>query len=578
TYNIHNEDLANKIASNYCHACNRGRGEWLPTLGDEDLPYFFYYWLGDKVKEQFQTGNNFSPIMKKIYGKLEKFGPRCSCTNLYEGLNKDRFKQAKELFDYNYNYKMLLRDNGWCRNYCTNDKCDTLYNTAQRAYSQLSSYCPTAGGYQYCKEFNETTKKKKEYEKPEKLDCHAAANEVSVKYPAASTPTKATQVIAQVASSVTLPSEEEYARFNERNYCKGDRRGEYCKEDLRREVETTLTSWKNDVTLADGIVRNYDYACTKGGQGEPSYYDRCKFFYYWLGDKLGDSRSMVIPEIYKKLKDSTGTCKCTNLYDNITKERFPQAKILFDYYCNYKKLEGKNECNDYCKNKTCDDAYSKAESTYTTVNTECHTTQGEPYCNKFKEEKGKEGEFSKPKELPKQTCTPPLAPEPARPSTSQENLTASDGGVARTAKDSPDSIRVKKVGTDHKVHLLQENHKDHHNKVETNPKVHLPLVLVVQDTKVVYRNLVLQYNLLPPGLKNFFGGSSTNSKSNRRRRTVERDFDSLMNDSTDVSTVHSTTDSTDNSTIYDRSPPSGRRKANNRRNGQHRNNIAYQRM
>ncbi|ANQ05886.1 KIR protein [Plasmodium coatneyi] len=179
---------------------------------------------------------------------------------------------------------------------------------------------------------------------------------------------------------------------------------------LKQKVEELLKRYYiNNGNLADRIVRNYCVACNSTGEGEfvsLSNSDRYSFFYFWLGDKLGDRRSMVMREIYPKLEGSAGTCGCTNLYDDITKERFGQGKTLFDYYYNYRKLQNGQERNKYCSSLEYKKSLCTAQTTYKTLSGKCETTGNDKYCTEFKKKKPEGKEYGPPQPL---TCPKAIA-------------------------------------------------------------------------------------------------------------------------------------------------------------------------
>ncbi|ANQ10717.1 Uncharacterized protein PCOAH_00047720 [Plasmodium coatneyi] len=413
-YNGYDWELITIISSNYCSVCNDGKGG-LEDLSDDDRYSFFYYWLGTKVNGRFNV-SDFRAIMTKIYEKLKEFDSKCKCTNIYNGISKDRFQKSKEVFDYYYNYKKLKGNNEECRYYCGNNECDAPFKAASTAYSELTSTCKNEGGESYCEVFK-TKRNQREYGQPQQLDCSAPRPQ------AVETSTSSSGLPQVTEVSIKLPSELEYSGFDTRNHCTESRGKDlYCSLDLKEKVKVALSTWNNDENLAPRIVSNYYHACNKekGKEDTATYYDPCKFLFFWIGDKIKDKfrekiqLSPLMGAIYKALEElpfsNTPKRKCTPIYSSITKDRFPEAKILFDYYYDYNKIQNGRVYSNYPCNDKYKSSYEKAETTYGKVKQECMSTSGDPYCTKFNEGKSKEdGEYAPPHKLPEQTCPQPLA-------------------------------------------------------------------------------------------------------------------------------------------------------------------------
>ncbi|ANQ07169.1 KIR protein [Plasmodium coatneyi] len=500
-------------------------------------------------------------IMKAIYRALQQshFWNGCTnqCTNLYGGLNKDRFPQAKVLFDWYYNYTTILRNKEQnCRNYCTGNKCNTAYNTAHSTYTTLGRTCGSSGGESYCTDFKENPKEKPEYNPPQSLDC-----------PAAPAP--------QDADTSTLPSQKIYNALDQGvgTSCilKGSKGNS---SQLEVQLKGSLSPYGGDNwTWINKIIRNYCYACEGRGMGDSlSDSERFGFFYYWLGDKINKeqikgrgSLSMVMGPIYGHLQNSISGCTCNNIYPNINKERFERAKTLFDWYYNYSKLQNSDECSKYCTENKCQQSFTATQKAYSQLSKDCPGTGNDKYCDKFKANYKKDGEYGQPKQL---TCRT----SPAQPT---ESLIRSDSNTG----DEP---------------LRSESQEN--GAILAGPPLLQPSVEPTQPTP----QAAVSH---PEGSSREEGGQGESSSSRgsaaaaaapatlrgstRKKRSTRSNFNNTLTEdsSTVASTLHSEestiADSTHGSTIYnnDRSPSNSRRGTNtNRRQRQQNRNIGYQNM
>ncbi|ANQ10513.1 KIR protein [Plasmodium coatneyi] len=419
-YSIHDKDLPNKIAQNYCVACNSTGNEGFATLPDNERYSFFFYWLGDKLKGEPQIGNNFSMIMKSIYDKLKEIDSTCNCTHIYPFIKKERFEKAKILFDWFYNYSKL-HDQVKCSEYCNNnEKCNTPYKTAQKTYNELSQTCSTEDGELYCTTFYRTKRGQKEYGQPQQLTEQRCPKPAAIpQYYEDNTPyalynnnNNNNMKECMVTDTNKLPSQKIYDALNagvgtncSLNGSKGNNSSQ-----LEEQLKLSLGSYGGDKwDWIDKIPGNYCLTCRGTGREEfatLSSSDRYSFFYYWLGDKVKEESKedghfkLVMKAIFEKLQDSMYKCNCKNLYGGIWKERFEKAKTLFDWYYDYGTIEKSGKCNEYCPNKKCNAPFQKALSTYKVLSSTCISEGGELYCEKFKANYQKGGgEFGQPKEL-----------------------------------------------------------------------------------------------------------------------------------------------------------------------------------
>eukprot|EP00366_Plasmodium_knowlesi_P002675 XP_002260172.1 KIR protein [Plasmodium knowlesi strain H] len=216
-----------------------------------------------------------------------------------------------------------------------------------------------------------------------------------------------------------LPSQKIYEEFNKRTCSQTEQNGgQYCSARRVEAVKGGLEIWdgtleQESVDLASRIVENHHYACKKEG-GDPPYYDRCGFLYFWIGNRIKEKVSndtkfeSAMNATYNHLGSSTYGYSCQNncrkLYDNIDKGMFEHAKKLHDWYYDYKKLGSidTTQCKKYCANNNCTTAYSEANKAYSNLTTRCKTLSGFSYCDALEGTNGREKkeEFNQPQELP----------------------------------------------------------------------------------------------------------------------------------------------------------------------------------
>ncbi|ANQ09478.1 KIR protein [Plasmodium coatneyi] len=231
-----------------------------------------------------------------------------------------------------------------------------------------------------------------------------------------------------------LPSQKRYKEADKKTcsqvVSRGDGGAMPCNQELWTTVKGALeVIHAYNEELSNKIVQNCSYACAGGsGSGDPSYYDRCKFLYYWLGTKIKETGKVktdttfqtVMSAIYKHQRSTHfwNSCKnhCTLVYPHITDDLFQNSKILHDYEYDYNKLkddkEGKGECHKYCNNNQCEVPSEAAKSAYAKVKGICQSLSGDAYCDEFDKQYKKEGTKYE-EELPQLTC-------PTEPSEDEE--------------------------------------------------------------------------------------------------------------------------------------------------------------
>ncbi|ANQ10401.1 Uncharacterized protein PCOAH_00042200 [Plasmodium coatneyi] len=515
------------IIGRYCYACSQKKEDSLPT----DTPcYFFYYWLGTKIKNKLE-GRSFVYAMKSIYQTMEpiKFGNMC--TNIYPNISWDMFERSKTLFDYWYNYinaKAQLESS----EFRCNPEKKAYLSTALLAYNGVQDDCDKS-----------------------RISKHSTyCMNIRTKY--------------QTCNPYVLLSEDCGQEYGERT--------ELRTEELQgRSGPLLYSEWIYDMlqqggtastgsnTLANapltdvtGYSEFHDWLPTIGGawnlvskikKRDQDDNTICLGFYYWLGHLLFNdcglqSISDCINRIYQELKKLSHENKCGPLSHHNSEDDFKGHKKIFELSQDYnpKKEQLQNyydSCSNYYRNNV---RKTPPTSFPSDVKEQCKNDSGEDtttntYCTKFK--------------------------------TTYETYCTKNPWEVGCEVFKPET---KKIG-DETATL----------SVSTGAGTVAPIVSSVFGTLVglpAIAFLLYKHTSLFSGIKSSFGGSAGRS-STRKRRTIESDFDTLTEDTlTEYSTEASRAFySADESTIYGGRPPSGKRGASNGRSG-NRNNISYQRM
>ncbi|ANQ10854.1 KIR protein [Plasmodium coatneyi] len=145
---------------------------------------------------------------------------------------------------------------------------------------------------------------------------------------------------------------------------------------LKSQLPSTCSGCSKIIDDVGKIDHAYDYACRQNSpNGQSSSIGDsapCRLFYYWFGhtywsDLKNHALSKVVDKIYQTLGNSFSSerMKCEFKYeDDIDQTIFGHMKIIFEYYNDYKQLQGKLTTTS----STC----AKEWSTYwTTLSTAC---------------------------------------------------------------------------------------------------------------------------------------------------------------------------------------------------------------
>ncbi|ANQ08393.1 KIR protein [Plasmodium coatneyi] len=188
--------------------------------------------------------------------------------------------------------------------------------------------------------------------------------------------------------SISLPSSQAYDNFNDNwdTYC-----GVPAVSTIKNSLRTTLQEHPNTQSSLNQILGAWYYVNRGMGKQNPSYTDRCAFFYYWLGDMIYGKLSVVtsfqefMNKIWGILGSSPWDNKCTPTYSNIKGHDFIQRKQIFDYYYNFNNICKSigDSSSDYGMYST---SLGKVPEAYGRMNSYCgREPDKDPYCNEFQE-------------------------------------------------------------------------------------------------------------------------------------------------------------------------------------------------
>eukprot|EP00366_Plasmodium_knowlesi_P001380 XP_002258877.1 KIR protein [Plasmodium knowlesi strain H] len=334
------ESLAKKIVKNHHYACSE-TGKRTDKAAYYDLCHFLYFWIGGSIKDILNEWNDLTGAMRTIYGNLA--GDRCNngCSVIYTDMSKSNFDWRKIIFDYSYNVSILQSKSTEEKQFICSSDCEQYLQKVKDAYSKVKDSC---NGYnlsndKWCKEFTEEYRTYFDADQP-KLTCKAECEPEP--------PTR-----EQLLSN--LPSNLAYDNFNNnwRIYSADQYVGS-----IKKTLRTTLQRYPDTSKCLDEIVGAWHYATNiMPPRGNPSYAERCDYFYYWLGSKVSDRLkgssefAEVMNEIYGKLREIPGTNECGTVTTAVDAVSLIQRKRMFDYYHDYSSLRNmlpnsEPQCND----------------------------------------------------------------------------------------------------------------------------------------------------------------------------------------------------------------------------------------
>ncbi|CAA9991191.1 KIR protein [Plasmodium knowlesi strain H] len=564
------ENLAEIIEQNYCVACaTKGDGD---TDGTNyyDPCEFFYYWLGDQIKDKLKNVHDFKNVMGAIYDKL--LGGKCKekFNELYEDVSEIVFPESKILFDYNYDYNYLNSKKG------SNEEslCEELNGKlggAQGAHDWLCQKCETPMD-KYCKEFIgdygtvDQCKARKPQALPE-LKCTARPQESALLLQ---------QGHQEDILDKWLPSKIAYHKLEKGKKGKCEGRDSSYTQGIRNS-ENTNTDMEG---YAEEFAEHWCYVPNerKEHQSDDS---PCYYLYYYLGDMIRNNSDLnnssfrsIMSTVREELQKLDVQPPCKIVPSNIGKTYFDSEKKVYDYHLDHNTIQGKFQSVDSSCSPELNEYLSSAATAYGIMNEYCpKNDESTEYCTKFRDE------YSK------------------------HNLGVELISKCTSAQELKEALSGKAVNADSKFDLIKE-------KVTVDAEAGVDSTADSVTTGVISGGIatigiptigffLYKYTDVFDGIKkSLFGGSNnTGGRSRGRRSTVRHNqhFDDTFtgNDSSTLGDGSTTLggggggsstlggSSTDVSTIYNdddggrrRRPSTGRREragTNNRRPG----NIRY---
>ncbi|ANQ07939.1 Uncharacterized protein PCOAH_00021350 [Plasmodium coatneyi] len=353
-----------------CYASELGRNE--EPLHNYRCPFLFY-WIIDKIKGALHSGV-YQEATQDVYILLNSFKPEWKCSNAYNGMGEYVFKYSKEVFDHNYNIR-VLRNNPSCDQYMQGREYTTHLEGAKTAYGWLSGNCTTATNESYCPyiklENNQWIPKELS-----QLECDAVV--------AADLESK--------AAGLTGPLTEEHLNKlpSVKIYKQLDGKAEsYSNKDCNTEVMQGLQEKVTDNSTREKIMRVLCYIHEiKGNKGEGRTW--CDLFYYWMGGILSEALTddfdfqSTMNSCYSRMDGSKEKHGCNFMY-LFEKKLFKALKMLFHYKLDEviikKQLEGGN--------KKCTEKYhtylEDVKKAYKKIKQNCTNERNRECYNKFEE-------------------------------------------------------------------------------------------------------------------------------------------------------------------------------------------------
>ncbi|ANQ09256.1 KIR protein [Plasmodium coatneyi] len=531
-----------KIVDAWCYVSKMSTG----SPYHKDRCYFFYYWLGEIVRNTREGTTNFKNIMDTIYNTLSTWVPNEQCKYMYPDTAKQHFKHMKQMFDYYYDFSgicaLIQQDQSKYTDY------SGYLREAAEAYNSMNAYCLNQGSdKQYCTENGSTFSTKgspEEFE--EKCESEHGLKPISMAEIGKADPDK-------------LPSENVYALFKEGNTCTTwTTRGRGCNQSVKAAVQGGLRSFNmEDENLSGEIVRNHYRACNgKKLDGTPSYFEPCHFFYYWLGYRIKNEvkepheLNTVMTSIYGNLTNTKCTNSCSKLYPQMDKNIFDKRKEIFDYSYNYNILSKDQGDNRYLCSEDCSTYLDGLKGAYSSVQSSCsETTGGDTFCNEFNREYENSFQNGEPKLQCQTTAKKPSAgddfdlgdavvdggnDDPPPPPKPKPNPNPNQAGSSGSFSDADLADGVSggegKGGSDGGGSHRKEGEED-----SSNVTIAVPSALAAVGLPTIAALLFYKY-------KPFFLRKHNHSGNGRRRRSRRREFNEFDDD--DTSTIeYSTTNS-----------------------------------
>ncbi|ANQ10984.1 KIR protein [Plasmodium coatneyi] len=330
-----------------------------------------YYYLGNIMKGGQFGASSFTNAISVVHTVLQELQPKWKCINIYHGISEDFFTERKKIFDYDYNYGTLTKQQGNSKYSCSHEyrRCQ---KDAEDAYDKLGRICDS-DSKQYCSEFKIPDKERVKKELA-KLPCEDVSG-------AEAGTVGTTERLLTGKHLKQLLSVEKYDMLNEKAESYGN-------TECWNELESKLKDYiKNNEDVVKRIVRAFcyiyemnDHIRKNGGW--------CDYFYYWVGEMMpkeladfqfASSMNIFYNQINYKEKEN----KCKLLYTSTSREVFGALKTIFDYSKDQRNLKAQLEGGG----KKCNKAYYShlmdIEKAYDVLHEKCERSKMQEWYNAY---------------------------------------------------------------------------------------------------------------------------------------------------------------------------------------------------
>ncbi|CAA9990138.1 KIR protein [Plasmodium knowlesi strain H] len=473
------DNLAKEIVSSHYYACSSGIGM---SSREDEWCYWFYYWLGDQIKDKLKNGHTFEQVMQTIYGSLIITGFSCKCSNLYRDMNETIFENIKKLFDYTHDcnhIKGKISSASTSTGLEAEIKCFPKYKVyltaAVTACNELKSECQRYNGgsgfpqNNYCSLYQQVCQSNgsvsggtetggNNIPKPSELLTQLTDAENKLQH---------SQVEAQVEEQdeemITVTSTKELTeehlntvKAESKYYEELSENSEECAGDSTtvEYIKNLLLSHTTVDINTDRIMQAWCHAHREWGGTLPPHGERCHSLYYWVGSQIFKGTWYVskfeelMNNLFSKLQSWKPITGCSNLYPNIGKDEFNRKKEIFEHLQQYHTMKRQLEQSigggkgtkapspSPSQRAKCDQIYSNhlkdVIKSLTDEYTKCTTgnKNTEPYCSNFLQMCSQ----CKPDELTKLECevtttTEGQTSESAASSSSSDSTSGGVGGA-----------------------------------------------------------------------------------------------------------------------------------------------------
>ncbi|CAA9988182.1 KIR protein [Plasmodium knowlesi strain H] len=361
---------AEQILEAYCRVFTQDRG----SSPYYEPCHFFYFWLGNLLKDKLTGPASLHDAMKPAYTHLGNFQFKGAfkekCEDLYPYIGKDLFDLYKKIFDYAYNYKSLESKSEVKNKFLCSSECATYVKEVEQAYSSVNSACGSdASGDKFCQELKTEYSKYFDNNHKPKWKCTPVTegeseDEEEEDHDDDDNPLWNIEEIEEEKLSA-LPSRAQFYKSFEggESSCGGEDENDWTWiKQMRHPLGEDKAPDINEFT--ERIIKGLCYVQRMKSSSTTNNNKYCNFFYFWVGGMLWRKfkwRNKSFRDNMEKIKvaveQNTSEHGCTFNFPTRGMKYFMLNKILFDYFedKNYMKTAlgeqhgGMNCANPYYK-------------------------------------------------------------------------------------------------------------------------------------------------------------------------------------------------------------------------------------